>query len=374
MPDRYDVAVAGLGAAGSATLYHLAKRGLRVIGFDTHTPPHPHGSSYGESRMIREAYYEDPGYVPLLRRAYTLWHDLAAEAHRELIVETGGVFAGPPDGELIRGAIESARAHGIPIDVMNRHERASLFPWLSIPGSMAALTEPRAGFLRPEACIEAHLRGAEAYGAVVRNEEGISNWDASGSGVKIETPAGTVHAQSIVVCMGAWMTSLLSLFDIRATVTRQTLHWFDAAPDRPHYPDRVYAIEIARGRLLYGFPDIGTGLKAAIHYGGVPTDPNSVDRTLGEEDTRPLEFALSSYLPGVMGRHARGSVCMYTNTPDLHFVIDRHPHHDNVTIVSACSGHGFKLTSAIGEAVAQWMVDGKPEIDLSLFSIDRFSV
>jgi sarcosine oxidase len=371
MTKRFDVIVAGLGAAGSATLYHLARRGANVAGFDAFSPPHAFGSSHGETRMIREAYYEDPRYVPLLRRAYELWHELGDDARETMIVETGGVFAGPPEGEFIDGIRRSAREHGIAIETLSSAARTSRFPWLVPAGNMDVLTEPRAGFLYPERCISAQLQAAQTHGAVVHTDTAVVKWEAEGPGIAIETARGRYEADRLVLCTGAWMTDALATAGVQATVTRQPLFWFGAAKAALE-PQCVWAIEYTPGQLLYGFPDVGSGLKVAIHYGGPPTAVDTIDRDVQDAESREVEVLLARYLPGVTGAKIRAAACMYTNTPDQHFVIDAHPAHANVFLVSACSGHGFKFSSAVGEAAAQWALDGAPKLDLSLFSIARF--
>jgi sarcosine oxidase len=365
-----DVLVVGLGAMGSAALYHLARRGVRVAGFDAYAPPHTMGSSHGETRMIREAYYEDPRYVPLLRRAYELWHDLAREVGESLIEETGGVFMGPPEGQFVAGIERAGREHAIAIERLSGATLAARAPWLHVPENMVAVTEPRAGWLRPERCIDAHLRLAAAAGAEIHTEEPVERWRPDGDGIVVETARGRYAASKVILCAGAGMTEWLADAGIATTVTRQFGFWFEPTRDSAKLQS-VWAIQIDERRLLYGFPDIGSGLKAAIHYGGSTTTWESVDRVAKNEEASEVVELLGRYLPGVHGKLMRGIVCLYTNTRDLHFTIDAHPVHANALVVSACSGHGFKCASAIGEAASQWALDGKATVDLSLFSLDR---
>jgi sarcosine oxidase len=371
MTKRFDVVVAGLGAAGGAALCHLARSGMAAAGFDAWEPPHAHGSSHGETRMIREAYYEDPRYIPLLRRAYDLWHDLARLRGQSLIVETGGVFAGPPEGGFVDGIRRSAREHGIPIEAPARESLAARFPWLSVPDGMETLTEPRAGFLHPERCVAAHLAAARAGGAAIHVNEPVLEWNADDSGITVVTARGRYRADRLVVCTGAWIVATLASAGVAARVTRQALFWFRPRTSSPA-PDRVWAIEFTPEKLLYGFPDVGTGCKVAVHYGGTATTADTVDRSVRESEWLEVEALLERYAPALVGTRSNAAVCMYTNTPDLHFVFDAHPAHANVLLVSACSGHGFKFASAIGEAAAQWARDGAPRQDMSLFSLARF--
>lgn len=365
-----DVVVVGLGAMGSAALYHLARAGARVSGFDAYAPPHALGSSHGETRMIREAYYEDPRYVPLLRRAYDLWHHLARASREELIVETGGVFAGPPKAQLIAGIERAGREHGIAVERLSGATLATRAPWLCIPDDMVAVTEPRAGYLHPERSIEAHLRLAADAGAELHTDEPVVQWNASKTGVTVETKRGRYSASRAILCAGAGMQEWLGDAGVAATVTRQPLFWFRPARGAATLKT-VYAIQIDDERLLYGFPGVNGVLKAAIHYGGTPTTWQTVDRKVTEAEASETSALCARFMPGVHGELLRGAACLYTNTADLHFVIDAHPAHHNVLIVSACSGHGFKFASAIGEAASQWATNAAPQIDLSLFSLER---
>jgi sarcosine oxidase len=367
--------VIGLGAMGSAALYHVARRGAKVAGFDAHIPPHAFGSAHGESRMIREAYFEDARYVTLVRRAYTLWHELARDAGELLIEETGGVFAGPPNGQLIAGIERAGREHAIPIERFSSEACAARVPWLRLGEGMTAIAERRAGLLRPERCIAAHLRLAAGAGADVHTDEAVDDWRADGDGFVVETRRGRYRAAKLVLCAGAGMTDWLAAAGVAARVTRQAMFWFRSARDPEsfavgNFP--VWAIQIDGERLLYGFPDLGNGLKVAIHHGGTPTTWQTVDRAVTEKEAGEVEGLFDRFLPGVRGERLRAAVCLYTNTPDHHFVIDTHPAHAKVLVVSACSGHGFKFASAIGEAAAQWTVEGSPRLDLSIFSLKRF--
>lgn len=365
-----DVIVVGLGAMGSAALYQLARRGAKAAGFDAFTPPHALGSSHGETRMIREAYYEDSRYVPLLRRAYDLWHQLARDAHTELIIETGGVFMGPPGADLISGIERAGREHGIAIERLAGAALAARAPWLRAPSDMAVIAEPRAGYLHPERCIEAHLRLAGEAGAEIHAAEPVRHWRADGGGFVVETKRDRYAAARLVLCAGAGMTGWLADAGVEATVTRQPMFWFHAGPNAPTI-DAVWAIQIDELRLLYGFPDVGGGLKAAIHYGGAPTHWGTIDRTVHDGEIHEIVELLGRYVPGVHGKLMREVVCAYTNTRDRHFAVDAHPAHPRALVVSACSGHGFKFASAMGEAASQWALDGAAKLDLSLFSFER---
>ncbi len=373
MTPRFSVIVAGLGAMGSAALHHLAARGVKAAGFDRFAPPHTMGSSHGETRMIREAYYEHPAYVPLVRRAYDLWHELGSPPNHPVIVETGGVFAGPADGELIPGIHRAAREHGIEIEPLSRHDATLRYPWLRFDEGMDIVSEARAGFVYPERCIARHLALAAQNGASIHNDEPVLSWRADGAGVLVRTSRGEYAADRLILATGAWMVDTLSEIGVASVVERQPLFWFDPR-EGATLPRTVYALEFEHGKLLYGFPAAASGVKVAIHYGGVQrTTAEEIDRTIRDDDSRHLRKYADHHLPGVLGAIARAEICMYTNTPDLHFIFDAHPRDDHVLVVSACSGHGFKFSSAIGEAAAQWARDGAPELDMSLFRLGRFS-
>ena len=235
---------------------------------------------------------------------------------------------------------------------------------------MAAVAEARAGFLYPERCVQSHLRLAESAGAEIHVEEPVVGWRAEASGVVLETKRGTYAADRAILCAGAGMSNWLADAGVPTTVTRQTMFWFHHGKSAV-VPSGVWGVQIGDDRLLYGFPDLGGGHKASIHYGGTPTTWESVDRVVEREEASEVAELCARYLPGVHGELMRAVACIYTNTSDLHFALGAHPNHANVFVVSACSGHGFKFASAIGEAASQWALDGRPQLDLSLFSLDR---
>ena len=365
---------------GSAALHHLASRNINTGGFDRYAPPHVLGSSHGETRMIREAYYEHPAYVPLVRRAYELWHELSdtnGKADKAkalpLIVETGGVFAGPPDGELVAGIRRSAREHGIAVESLTHADASRRYPWLAFADDMEIVAEPRAGFIYPERCIARHLDQAAQRGATIHPNEPLLSWHADRDGAVVRTSRGEYAADRLILATGAWMVDVLADIGVEAIVERQPLFWF-APRAGAALPRTVWALEFERGRLLYGFPATDAGVKVAIHYGGAQrTTAEEIDRKINEEDSRHLRKYADRHLPGVLGGIARGEICMYTNTPDFHFIFDEHPHHPNVLVVSACSGHGFKFSSAIGNAAAEWASAEKTILDMSHFSLNRFA-
>jgi sarcosine oxidase len=368
-----DVVVAGLGAMGSAAARTLARRGLRVVGLDRFRPPHTLGSSHGRSRIIREAYFEHPAYVPLVQRAYTLWHELEKESGRPLLRRTGGLMVGPPDGVLIEGARRSARTHGLPHEELSADEIRRRFPGFAPDPGTIGLLEPRAGVLFPEACVQAALDGAERAGAELRTDEEVTGWTGEGHGVRVTSASETWSAAHLVIAVGAWLPRLAP--DLPLAVERQVMYWF--APSAPAlFAPEVCPIalwEFGAGRLFYTLPDFGDGFKAAIHHDGEATDPDRVRREPTAEDEADIRAALAHFLPAAAGAVREARVCLYTNTPDQHFLIDRHPDHPRVLIVSPCSGHGFKFASAIGEVVADLVTEGGSRFDLAPFALSRFT-
>ncbi len=374
--DAFDIAIAGLGAMGSATAWQLAARGQRVIGFDRYHPPHAMGSSTGRSRIIREAYWESPAYVPLVRRAYHLWAQLEVATGRTLLRTTGGLVIGPEDGALVTGAIQSARQHDVPYQQVTAAEVRHRFPALQPDDSLVGVLEPRAGVLVPEDAIEAMLAEAARHGAELRYQEPVLSWEPAGEGVLVRTAQGEYAARRLVLAAGAWMAGDLTGLTLPLTVHRQVTFWVEPSGDRTGFlPARlpVWLWETRDGPLWYGFPDLGDGPKVARHHGGVATSTDAVDRTVTEADSAPLRAFLESALPGLGGPITEARVCLYTNTPDEHFLIDTHRDCAAVLLASPCSGHGFKFAPTIGEILADLAMDQPPSFDLSPFGLQRLA-
>ncbi len=371
----FDVAVIGLGAMGSAAVYHLSRRGLRVVGFDRFDPPHEKGSSVGLTRIIREAYYEHPLYVPLVRRAFALWRDLEGDARgTSLLVRNGGLTIGARDRALVRGVLASADEHGVVHEVLAPGQLSARFPAYVERDDRVAVWEPGAGFLRPEAIIETHLALARGLGAELRPDEPATAWRAAKGGVTVRGAGGDIDASHLVIAAGAWIPSLLAGLELPLRVERQVSHWFAPAGAARFGPGEmpVTMWELDGERIFYTTPDVGRGVKAGIHHGGEITSADTVRREVQPDEIEEAQRTLRALVPGAAGPSRGSAVCLYTDTPDEHFIIDRHPRDDNVVVVSACSGHGFKFSSAVGEIAAD-LVEGKqPCIDLGPFSLARF--
>lgn len=370
MNRSHDVIVVGLGAMGSAAAFHLAKRGVNVLGLDRFTPPHVFGSSHGQSRIIREAYFEHPMYVPLVQRAYQLWDELQHAARRDLLLITGGLMIGQPDGVLVQGARRSADEHRLPHEILTAADVRTRFPALRPDGDMVAVWEPRAGILFPEACVEAHLAAAKEHGAALQFDERVLGWTTAGHGVRVVTDKREYHAGQLLLTAGSWIASLVPELELPLSIERQVQFWFAPRANAAHFsPQRcpIHLWESSPRRFFYGFPDLGAGVKVAGHHQGEDTGAELVRREVGDAEVEAIRAPMRRFLPDADGPLRSTAVCTYTNTPDEHFLIDRHPDHSQALIASPCSGHGFKFSSAIGEVLADLLTGGKPRFDLSLF-------
>ena len=370
MSASFDVIVVGLGAMGSQALHHLARRGLRVLGLDRHRPPHGLGSSGGRTRIIREAYFEDPRYVPLVQRAYTHWSAQERALGRTLLVPTGGVMIGPRDGELVAGALRSAETHRLAHEVLDHARLRERFGAFAPGPEVVGVWEPRAGVLLADAAIEGALTLAGRSGAVTRYEEAVTGWTPDARGVTVHTGTGAYRADRLVVAAGAWLPALVPDLPLPLTVTRQPVLWLASDPERAapaHLP--IWIWEWTRGRFVYGFPDLGEGAKVARHYEGTTAIADAVDRAVSAEEAESLRALVGRLVPGAAGPVRESLVCLYTNTPDLHFVLATLPGQPRVLVASPCSGHGFKFAPVIGELVADLVTRGEADLDVTLFRL-----
>jgi sarcosine oxidase len=375
---RYDVIVAGLGAMGSATTAQLARRGKKVLGLDRWMPGHGFGSSHGDSRIIREMYFENPMYVPLLQRAYESWAELGEQVGKELLNLNGGLMIGPPDGMLVTGTLRSAREHNLDYELLSPGDIRQDCPAFDIADNLVAVLDPRGGWLDPEVCNAAHLKVAERHGADLRFEEPVMSWEASDEGVTVTTPFDKYSADYLVLSIGARTGRLLGDLNLPLEVERQAVFWMEPFDFR-HFDSSVFpiwAFEYKAGHISYGFPRLPRGVKASImHSGEILADPDAVNRDVGEKEVSALKKAVAPILPALTHATVRESdVCLFTNTPDHDFIIDFHPGHSRVLVSSACSGHGFKFASVIGEIQADLITEGKSKFDLTPFRISRPSL
>lgn len=374
----WDVIVIGAGGVGSATAMHLAKTGARTLGIDQYSPAHARGSSHGQTRIIRQAYFEHPCYVPLLQRAYGLWGELEQQTNQKLFHRTGLVELGPMDGVVIPGVLRSAITHDLPIERLSPAEIRERWPGVRGHDDWGAVVEKNAGFLRVEQCVEAHLEMAADHGCELVHHCGVHQWSSNSHEVSVVTDHGIEKAAQLVIAGGPWTRTLIPSLSPWLQILRKHLYWFQPAGhgfrEKDGFP--CFFHETDSG-FFYGFPCFnGTGVKIARHSGGQPIEAPDQDsakeNTVDDQDRQLVIDYANEYLPGLGSRLVTSAPCYYTSTPDEHFVIDRLPDHQNVTIVAGLSGHGFKFASVLGELTSQMALGREPAFDISPFAITRF--
>lgn len=377
----YDVIVLGLGGMGSAAAAHLAARGRKVLGLEQFTAPHDRGSSHGHTRVIRQAYFEHPAYVPLLLRAYELWRELEQVTGRQLLLLSGGLMMGAPGSEVVTGSLRSARQHGLPHDELDAREIRRRFPQFQITDDTVALFERAAGLVFCERAVSAHLEWAARAGAELRFEEPVLAWRATpGGGGTVTTAKGSYTAEQLIITPGPWAPELLADLGVPLVVERQVLFWFQPPEGvGPFLPERfpIYIWEHPSGETPYGFPAVdgeAGGVKIACYRKAVPEPctPETVDRRIRDDDVAAMRTAMRGLLPRLDGPLLKAATCLYTLTPDLNFVIGTHPAHPQVQIAAGFSGHGFKFCSVVGELLADLVITGRTRHELGLFAPDRF--
>lgn len=377
MPNpTFDVIVIGAGGMGSAAAFELARRGRSVLALEQFPLVHDRGSSHGHTRIIRRAYYEHPAYVPLVRRAFERWYDLEQRTGRHLLTECGCLSIGPPEGEVVNGVLASAREHGIAVEPLAANELVKRFPQFRVNNGEVGVLERDAGFLYVEDCVRAHLEEAARLGATIKSEEPVLHWASDGCSASATTAHATYRAEKLVLTAGPWARRLLARHGAALRVMRQTMLWFGTADDARFRRD-VFPIFLADTPAgpFYGLPVIDNrGLKVARHYGAPELEsPGEIERPLRPEDEPPVRDFLRLYLPDVNGPLRHGQTCIYTLTPDRHFLIDLHPDFPNVAIAGGFSGHGFKFASAVGEVLADLVDTGQTSWPIGMFSFARLA-
>jgi sarcosine oxidase len=371
----FDVAVVGLGAMGSAALDAVARRGLRAVGIERFEPGHDRGSSHGATRIIRLGYFEHPSYVPLVREAYRLWRDIEARSGHTLLHVTGIIEIGPPDGPLVRGTLQSSHRHDLPHAVLDAAALMQRWPAFCVPSHFVGVFQPDGGFLAAEPAVHTQVKLAAAAGAAIRTGETVQAIEPRGQGVRIRTDRGTINAAKAIIAAGPWLTTLVSDLAVPLHVTRQVIGWFEAAEKRlfsmEEFP--VFILESRHG-MHYGFPLYGrSGVKVAKHHHrDTPVDPEACDRTVVDDDERLIRSALADHIPAANGRLLAATTCLYTNTPDGDFILDRLPSHPAIIVASPCSGHGFKFAPVVGQILADLAQTGTTARDISRFRLARF--
>jgi sarcosine oxidase len=371
----YDAIVLGLGGMGSATLFHLARRGLRVLGLERFDLVHEYGSSHGLTRIIRLAYWEHPTYVALLRRSFELWRELERGAGERLLYITGSVDAGPPGSSIFQGALKSSELHRLPHEVMDGRELHRRFPGYGLPPTMQCLYQPDGGFLLPERCNVAHVAQAQAHGAEVQCREPVLEWGISEGRAWVRTGRGRYEAGRLVICAGPWASKLVPELAELAVPERQVVAWLQ--PTRPEHFEMdafpVFNLEVEEGRY-YGFPSfLVPGFKfGKYHHLGERVDPDTMSREPEPRDEELLRAFAQRYFPEGAGPTLMLKACLFTNSPDRHFILDLHPDHPEVAIAAGFSGHGYKFCSVVGEIMADLAERGETRHDIGFFRMKRF--
>jgi sarcosine oxidase len=372
---QFDVIVIGVGGMGSAAAYHLSTRGHRVLALERHGIPHDLGSSHGVNRIIRLAYFEHPDYVPLLRRSYELWRELEWSSCERLLFITGSIDAGPSNGEIVRGSLESCRMHNLPHETLDAASLSRRFPGFNLPEDYLAVYQPDGGFVLAERGIVAHVFGAQRHGASIRGHERALSWTSNKRGVTVVSDRGVYEAATLLVTAGPWLASLVPHLAPFAVPQRQVLLW--TQPQRPEHfalgAFPVFNLEGENGRY-YGFPVYSVpGFKLGKYFHREQdVDPELMERSCEDQDETVLRTAVERYFPGANGPTMNLKTCLFTNTPDHHFIVDHHPEHENVWIAGGFSGHGYKFCPVIGEILSDLAIHGRAARDISLFRSDRF--
>lgn len=383
----YDVIVLGLGAMGSAASYQLAKSGAKVLGLDQFAPPHTQGSTHGDSRITRQAIGEGDHYTPIVLRAYDIWREIEAETGKNLLEVTGGlIISGGKDRgtnhmeDFFETTLAAAKRYNVEHEILDATAMRRRFPQFNVRDEERGYFEKNAGFLRPEACIEAQLQLAEKYGATLYKNEKVESFEDTTEGVIVHTSQGKYRAKKLVITAGPWFPVLFPEYAEYFSVRRQIMFWF--APQKsiePFLPENcpIYIWELpGRETGIYGFPAIDGshgGVKVATEQYLETSDPDHVSRIVTDADVEDMyKNCVAPFLPGLSQECVKTVTCLYTVTPDFEFVIDFHPEHQNIILASPCSGHGFKHSAAIGEILSDLARTGKSKTDISQFSIRRF--
>lgn len=370
---RYDAIVVGLGAMGSAALYELARRGLRVLGLERFAIVHDRGSSHGQFRIIRRAYFEHADYIPLVNVAYEMWDELTEQAGESLLERVGLVLFGKEEGAVIGGLKPAIKKYRLDIERIDANAIGHRFDTFVVDPSMIALYEPDAGFLRVERCVQALADAAADHGAEIRTGVRVRSWRSDGRSATVQCDHQTYETPQLVLCPGAWANNLLgemaSSFQVRRKVQlwyRNTMRRYTAAAGFP-----VFAYDLG-DHFFYGFPAEDGEMKLADH-GGVElvTAADAVNRELSPSDQALIDGLVAAHLRDVAPPPIRHSVCMYTMTPDEHFVLGRHPDHANVAVAAGFSGHGFKFAPVVGRAIAELITEGRTALPIGFLSPNR---
>ncbi len=380
MTNVFNTIVIGTGSMGSAACYFLAKRGQKVLGLDQFEPPHDRGSHAGQSRIIRKAYFEHPDYVPLLERAYENWQALEADTGSQLYHRTGIVYFGKPDNENIAGIRNSAVLHDIHIENLSHAECGRRFAAFEVPADFDVIYEPDAGFITPEAAIRTYIDASEKFGAVILRNTPVLCWHVEGNRVAVTTEKSVYTAEKLVITAGAWTSRVIPQLKVKLDVTRQLLAWIEP----PHHDEfstesfPCWFVEDPELGTFYGFPQVRDGsgpigLKLAHHFPGVPCGPEGIDAQPSPSEEEKLRSFLRKYIPSAGENIVHTRQCLYTYSPDAHFIIDHLPGSGKrVSIACGFSGHGFKFVPVVGEVLADLVTKGKSDLPVGFLGVGRF--
>ena len=374
-----NVIILGLGGMGSATACHLAARGHHVLGLEQFTPLHDRGSSHGQTRVIRQSYFESPAYVPLLLRAYELWRELEYKTSRHLLHLCGGLMLGPPNSSVVAGSRASAVTHNLPHQILDAIDIHRRFPPLRPPDGTIGLFEQNAGFLLAEDSVKAHQDLARSLGARLQFEETVLGWEATSGGVRVQSDGRTYEGDRLIITAGSWAGQVLAGLRLPLQVERQVLYWLEPSGSIEAFlPERfpVFISETRDGLMPYGLPAISGhpgGVKVSLYHAQNPTvcTPATIDRCIHEDEVATMRRTITSLIPSLNGKLLDAKTCMYTNTPDQFFILDTHPAHSQVSIAAGFSGHGFKFCSVVGEIMADLAETGQSRHDLGPFRLNR---
>ena len=378
MPSQvFDIIVVGVGGMGSAACWQLAKRGRRVLGLERFDIPHARGSSHGLTRIIRLAYHESPAYVPLVQRAMTLWREAGEAFGEPLLFTTGSLDAGPGGGDFFAGSLAACRAHGLRHEILTAAEVNRRFPGFRLPADHRGLFQPDGGFVASERAIIAHVTLAQAAGAEIHAHERVLDWSPiAGGGVRVRTERGSYEAGRLVLSAGAWIADFVPTLKAVAVAARQVLGWFQPSDPRHFAPAAfpVSILEVEEGPYfmlpIWGAPGVKIGLH---HHRYERGHADALSREASREDEALLRVCLARYAPEANGPTLALRTCLYTNTPDEHFIIDHLPGQEEVIVASPCSGHGYKFASVVGEIIADLATTGRSAFDLGMFRMERFT-
>jgi len=373
--EHYDAIVIGVGSVGSAAAYHLARRGQRVLALDQFAVPHTMGSHHGAHRIYRFAYAEGSSYVPIMRAAYERWLELEMEWGEPLHRQTGGLDIGPPDCEQVTGALASCEAHDLVHDLLEGSEVNRRFPAWRLHDGEVAVYQPEAGMVFPERCVAAHVAGAIRNGAEIRALTRVEGWHVQGDRVVVAVDGDRHAADRLLIAGGAWLPVLVPELAPLLRPTRQLVCWFSATPTEHFTPDAfpVWIAQVDEGHF-YGFPQAVTpGVKIGWHDPGPAFDPDTPDRSTSADDEHHHRAFARAHLPGADGPTLARGACLYTMSPDEHFVLDRLPGVPQVVVFGGDSGHAFKFASELGSIAADLATEGRTAIDIEQFRLDRFA-